>query len=139
MGTRTALCYPWARWFGVLWAFSSSRSRCVLVLVLVPFCRVGRGGWVATRPSRPTREGDPPSATHPGDSSDFLMSFHDFSKPKNRKMSKKIKIEKKKSKKIKKNRKSWEKRTRFSCDNLLFNSWKKYKGKILYFKLFLKI
>ena len=54
-------------------------------------------------------------------------------------MTKKIKIEKKKSKKIKKKRKSWEKRTRSNCDNLLFNSSKKYKGKTLYFKLFLKI
>merc|ERR1711953_1325713 len=26
LGTRTALCYPWVRWFGVLRAFSSSRS-----------------------------------------------------------------------------------------------------------------
>ncbi len=59
--------------------------------------------------------------------------------PKNRKIAKQIKIEKKKSKKIKKTPKSWEKRTRSSCDNLLFNSWKKYKGKTLYIKLILKI
>ena len=70
------------RWFGVLLAFSDSRSRSSRSSVLSGgSLRVGR---------------DPPVATHPGDSSDFLMSFHDFSKPKNRKMSKKIKIEKKK-------------------------------------------
>ena len=56
--------------------------------------------------------------------------------PKNRKIAKKIKIEKKNRKKLKKTRKSWEKRTRSSCDNLLFNSWKKYKGNTLYFKRF---
>ena len=59
--------------------------------------------------------------------------------PKNRKMTKQIKIDKKSGRGNFKNRKSWKKRTRGNCDNLLFNAWKKYKGKTLYFKLFLKI
>merc|ERR1711953_329938 len=41
LGTRTALCYAWVRWFGVLRAFSSSRS---VAFRSVPFRSVG---WVA--------------------------------------------------------------------------------------------
>ena len=63
MGPRTALFYPWMRWFGVLRAFSIFVLAHVLVLV---FCREGRGGWVATHLKRPTPRDPPrPSATHP--------------------------------------------------------------------------
>lgn len=54
-------------------------------------------------------------------------------------MAKKIKIEKNQVGKNSKNRKSWKKRARGNCDNLLLNAWEKFKGKALYFNLFLKI
>ena len=73
MGPRTALSYPWVRWFGALRAFSSSRSRSRSRSRCVAFRSVLSGGsrWVgrdppvATHPGgRPTQR-DPPAATHP--------------------------------------------------------------------------
>ena len=56
MGTRTALSYPWVRWFGVLRAFSSSRSRCVAFSLRCVLSggsrRVGRDALAATHPAR---------------------------------------------------------------------------------------
>ena len=52
------------------------------------------------------------------------MIFYDFSMPENRKMTKKIKIEKNLVENNLKNRKSWKKKTRGNCDNLLLNAWK---------------
>merc|ERR1711953_1558872 len=43
LGTRTALCYPWVRWFGVLRAFSSSRSVAFRSVLSGGSRRVGRG------------------------------------------------------------------------------------------------
>ena len=56
--------------------------------------------------------------------------------PKNRKIAKQIKIEKNQVENNFKITNILEKRTRGNCDNLLFNAWKKYKGKALFFKLF---
>ena len=44
------------------------------------------------------------------------MIFHDFSMPKNRKMTNKLKFEKNLVEKSKKKRKSWKKRTRGNCE-----------------------
>ena len=82
MGTRTALSYPRVRWFGALRAFSSSRSRSRFRSRsrsrCVPFCRVGRGGWVATHLRRRTPRDPPgPGATH-------LDPARQLSSPRNR-------------------------------------------------------
>ena len=53
------------------------------------------------------------------------MIFYDFSMPYIRKMSQQIQFEKHLVEQNNKNRASGKKRTRGSCDNLVFNSWKK--------------
>ena len=53
------------------------------------------------------------------------MSFHYFSMPKNRKMTKKWKFEKNQVEKNKQNRKSWKKRTRGNCEAEAFQCQQK--------------